>query len=261
MKEKKDGLSQLTRKNAARLRSGRAGALGPIEVLLMKSRGKRDGSRGLPSPTREGLWLPPRMQQEQDRYAEYTDRTWGALQIAAADTYTQMAVLCDRLRDNASALASLQAEKSESDARPAALATRRRGEEDLTESQVLARRQKEEARKSAPLAAKIRQLEEERRILRQNLSLLYRKICEANHVTRHVCERVMNHSLQRMDVYWDSAYACHPKAAQMPVTPEFTLVPAAEQTYFAQHDPLLRTVEALLQEEGRDDHSISKEVA
>ncbi len=246
MRHNEDGLRQLTRKNAAMLRSGKARSLGPAETLFMRWAGRSDASRGLPCQAEDEVWISPRMRQEQDRFAEFTDRTWGALQIAAAPSYTRMGALCDRLQEILSELDGLRRDRQERDRSRGSLSDRRHGEENLSESQVQSRRRREEAKKSAPLGARIRSLEEEAANLRGALSALLHDVKEANHVTRLICERVMHHSLQRMDVYWNSAYAHHPKAGQMPAVPQITLIPVAEETYFTQHEPLLTRAQAVL---------------
>ena len=244
MKREEKGLAQLTRKNTALLKSGRMASLGPIETIRLRTRGRSDGSRGIPCPGRDGAWLSPLMRQEQDRFAEFSDRTWGKLQIAASEPYAQMAQICDRIR---AAERELEEQRNADSNRQTASYTRRKlGEEALSDSQIQARRQREDDKSRAPRLAQIQSLEQTVITLRLQLSKIYHEIEEANHVTMLICERVMNHSLQRMDVYWNSAYAKHPKAAQMPVIPEITLTPMAEETYFAQHETLLQAAEEIL---------------
>ena len=261
MNKNQTSLAVLRRKQNRKLRSGRAKSLGPVESISMKICGRIDASRGLPAKKDAEGWSSPLMCKESHRFEEFTARSWGDLALAAADSYISLANLTDSLSICEKEREKLAAEIAGNKGKTIPLNQRKHGEEVLTDSQVQARRQREEARRHAPLAAKLQALEQRIRNEAQALTALRNEIAEAENVTGLVCDRVAKHSQQRMDVYWNAAYAKHPENAKMPAVPDFTIRDIACEAYRMQHAPLMQRATELLDRLGNLNKEEEKEVA
>ena len=109
---------------------------------------------------------------------------------------------------------------------------RKRGEEELSESQVIARRKREDAKRMAQIHAGVVRLENELTEKYLELSDLQHNAEELTKVVRLLCERVMMHTNQRLDIYWRAVLRVHPDRDRMPmIVKEVSIIPRAEQTY------------------------------
>ena len=227
----------------------KAKSLGPVESVCMKRSGRKDGKEGLPCPDDKKIWHSPLMDRECERYSEFCEKAWGNLQTEVEDSYVELANLVDL-----AIMKERQLHELEETLDKAALASpgnetlsaRKHGEEDLLESQVRARRLREEQKRLAPLKGKIALLEDELGLLKTDISKMANQIYESQNTTRLQCETVMIHTRQRLCVYWYAAYLHHPDRNKMPVSYEFDLASPAESTYLSQHRNLIAEVTRII---------------
>ncbi len=215
-----------------------------FELFMLKYAGWKDGKAGLPKQTEAGDWTSARLRKELDAYEEYCDVAWGKLQVDLRWAY----MACDSFIDEILRLKERCAYE-----KPPELPTdtpayhiRKRGEEALSETQVFARRKREA---EARLASKRREFSHTQQAIREcyeELSLLHSFILEANHAVSLVCERVMNHTRQRIDVYWRAAYRVHPEKERLPAPYAPLRLSNAEAIYREHHTGTESAIEKLL---------------
>lgn len=136
---------------------------------------------------------------------------------------------------------------------------RRKGEDNLTDAQIRARRKAEKEKKLGPVKKKVASLEQELKNSEEAFSALYSKLVEDDNTTRLICHRVRNHILMRLDVYWNSALRRHPDGASMPVVPVIELEDEAEEAYLSLHKVLMKRAAVI--RDAVQDGAAEKEVA
>ena len=136
---------------------------------------------------------------------------------------------------------------------------RKKGENNLTDAQIRARRKAEKEKKLAPVKKKVAGLEQELKNAEEAFSSLHSKLIEDDNTTRLICHRVRDHILMRLDVYWNSALRCHPDGASMPVVPVIELADEAEEAYLSLHKVPMKRAAAI--RDAIQDEAAEKEVA
>lgn len=137
--------------------------------------------------------------------------------------------------------------------------TRKKGEDNLTDAQIRARRKAEKEKKLAPVKKKVAGLEQELKNAEEAFSALHSKLVEDDNTTRLICHRVRDHILMRLDVYWNSALRRHPDGASMLMVPVMELKDEAEEVYLSLHKVLMKRAAAI--RDAIQDEAAEKEVA
>lgn len=229
------------------LHKGKVKSLGLFETLKMKLLGWLDGRRGLPREDDEHGWRSPHLDREVRAYEEFCGRMWGGLQIESETAYARMGDMLDKIAQTERLLGeAMEKLKASIQLENATGIERKNGEERLTDAQVKSRREKEKAARLSPAKNHVASLENTLSTSLQELFAARNDVREKENSTRMVCARVMEHTAQRLDVYWHSALKKHPEHDSMPVIPCVELKNDAERIYMEAHRSLLQKTEALL---------------
>lgn len=242
------------------LRRGRVRALGPVESMKMRTRGRSDARCGFPRQGEDGRWLSAALKQELDAYEEFGAATWGRMQIDMEPLHREAARRIDEILRLRREIARCRREAPD---QPdlAELTVRRRGEEALTDKQIRDRRLRECKKRAAPYHAKLRGLLDQLRAAEEALEQLRSRIVESDNAARMICARVHDHTQMRIDVYWGEAVRIHPRGDEMPPVPQLSAVSKAEQTYVQRHRALYEKLETVLAEMTGRDNDDQMEVA
>ena len=216
------------------LRKGKAKGLGLLETIHMNYLGKKDGKQGIPKENDEGEWISSVMNKEKNEYEEYCGKIWGMISEVLEEKYKKCAVLDNEISLLGKKLDAARA--ANKNAAPLTNFARKRGEEDLADSQIIARGKREEEKRMSALRAKVERLEDE-------LSSKYMELAELQHyaeeltkLARMICERVMSHINQRLDIYWRAVLKFHAERDGMPmVVRELSITPRGETKYLSQN--------------------------
>ncbi len=224
-----------------KVNTGQGRKVGFLEAIVLKVTGFFDGRKGLPRRTDDKGWYSPFMNRDVNSYEEFCSHMWGSLQIENEEDYARLEELMDGILRNQSLLMGakedlIEASKGGSVQEP----LRKKGEDKLTDTQVLARRKAEKNKRLVPLKNEVSRLEQELREAEAALSDLHSKLAEDDNTTRLICHRVREHILMRMDVYWNSALRHHPDSIAMPVVPVMELKEEAEEVYLRPHKELMQ---------------------
>lgn len=238
--------SKMTGNRISWLHKGKLKGIGFFEGIVLKIRGRIDGSRNLPRECGDGHWLSPHLDREIRSYDEFSDTMFGQLQFEKQDEYERLGTLMDSLALTRSQLASAEADLAAALSMESGVDTsRKHGESKLTDAQVAARRANERDKRLAPLRRRVSELQSKLVEESDKFSTLRNKIIEDNNSTRMICARVRDHLLQRMDVYWNSAMLKHSENARMPVVPSIEVTSRAEEIYMEPHKALIQRAELL----------------
>lgn len=224
-----------------KVNTGRGKKVGFFESIGLKIKGFCDGRKGFPRQTDKNDWFSPFMNQEVNSFGEFCSHTWGSLQIENEGEYACLEELMDGIRQKKGLLEVAKSDlavaaKRENDSESA----RKKGEDNLTDAQIRARRKAEKEKKLAPVKKKVAGLEQELKNEEEAFSALHSKLVEDDNTTRLICHRVRDHVLMRLDVYWNSALRRHPDGASMPVVPVIELENEAEEAYLSLHKVLMK---------------------
>lgn len=233
-----------------RLRSldkGKIKNIGIIENIRLKLAGNSDGARGFPRPMDDGKWRSSFIDKEVNAYEEFCSRMWGSLQIEAESDFTRIGELIDSINHLWVELNKAKDNLTEHSKDDQTLSVRKKGEEKLTESQVKARRSRERNKRLAPARGKVSSLESKIAIQIEEFLELKNYVDEASNTTRMICNRLKDHTLQRIDVYWSYALRKHPDAMKMPTIPHVDLSCDAEKVYMTPHKDLIQKADKLIQ--------------
>ena len=222
------------------LNQGRSKDIGIVERFILSFRGRRDGLNKMPGLNEEGIWTTPVLKQEEARYDEYCDRMWGYDQIRCNDIFVEAETLLDDIRYKSGELEKVRRQKKDLTMELTGVpAYRKRGEEELSDSQVTARRQRENEERIAPYSGKIHTLEE---AISQDFADLFRLLnflIESGNAFRYICDRQKNHTLQRINVYWNMLLKSHPEKEKLPVCLRLDLKAEAEEVFNRQHENVM----------------------
>ncbi len=214
------------------LKKGKTKGLLLSETVRMFWLGTRDGKNGIPRENEEKVWMSAIINKQKNEYEEYCDQKWGYLQIELNDCHER----CDVLMKEICLIGSkLEAAREKEKKYEPVLIEKRRGEEGLSDNQILARRRREEARKKAKNHQEVANLEDELSTKYHDLAQEHNHIVESTNSVRMICERVMNHTNQRLDIYWRAVLKVHPEKERMPMVVTELKEPQAETTYRMQH--------------------------
>lgn len=249
MLPKDDALYRQTRKEARRrlrqVQNGRVHYLGPLERLTLSIAGRIDGARSQPREISDGSWSSPLIRKETDALEEHCDRVWGTELVRLEPYHVRIGQLVTDI-----ARLERQLRKSETEDVPVKeefLAMRKRGEEQLTDAQVCARRQREYDRRVDAARSRTDAVENTLAAHYLELAKLHSIVTDAENEARLCCERVTNHTKQRIDAYWRAALRTHPEQQRMPAyllpLPETN----AERTYFQLHSSTNTAAKGLLE--------------
>lgn len=243
-----------------KVNTGKGKKVGFFESIGLKIKGFCDGRKGFPRQTDKNDWFSPFMNQEVNSFEEFCSHTWCSLQIENEGEYARLEELMDGIRQKKRLLEAAKADFAvaatrENDSEFA----RKKGEDNLTDAQIRARRKAEKEKKLAPVKKKVAGLEQELKNAEEAFSDLYSKLAEDDNTTRLICHRVRDHMRMRLDVYWNSALRCHPDGTSMPVVPVMELKGEAEEAYLSLHKVLMKRAVAI--RDAIQDEAAEKEVA
>lgn len=211
---------------------GRTKGLFVFEIIYMFLLGIMDGRNGVPKETAEGTWMSSIMNKQKNEYEEYCDEKWGSLQIDLCDLHER----CDVLMKEIPLIANkLEIAREQEKKYVPLLTVKKRGEEALSDNQVKARREREEARRKLKNHEEVARLENELLAKYIELSETHNHIVEETNGIRLICERVMKHVNQRLDIYWRAVLRVHPDKDHMPMVVTELGEPLAEKTYLLHH--------------------------
>ena len=174
-----------------KVNNGKGKKIGSFEAICLKIRGFCDGRKGFPRQTDSNDWYSPFMNQEVNSFGEFCSHTWGSLQIENEGEYARLEELMDGIRQKKGLLEMAKADLAvaatrENDSEFA----RKKGEDNLTDAQIQARRKAEREKKLAPLKSKVAGLEQELKSTEEAFSVLHSKLIEYYNTTRLICHRV-----------------------------------------------------------------------
>lgn len=243
-----------------KVNNGKGKKVGSFEFIFLKIRGFCDGRKGFPRQTDSSDWYSPFMDQEVNSFGEFCSHTWGSLQIENEGEYVRLEKLMDSIRQTKGLIEMARADLAVAVKREGDLeSARKKGEYNLTDAQIRARRKAEKEKKLVPVKKKMAGLEQELKNAEEEFSALHSKLVEDDNTTRLICHRVRDHILIRLDVYWNSALRRHPDGASMPVVPVIELKDEAEEAYLSLHKVLMKRAATI--RDAIQDEVAEKEVA
>ena len=220
-----------------KLARGKTEAPRVTERIVLKYNGWKDGRNGFPKADHDGRWSSPRVKQEIDAYEEFCSKVWGSLQIDMERMHQEVEYLIRSIIGMERSLARLKGnpptEKEDEDTDHHVI--RRAGEEELTDDQVRNRRKREREKETAPYFSQIRELEARIQNAYCELNEITSYIVEASNAVRLISERTMNHTRQRIDIYWNAAIRNSKNKEEIPISVDVFLPSESEKTYMSQH--------------------------
>ena len=218
-----------------------------FEKWQLVRQGIKDGASELVRPVSGKEWSSSFISRESNSLNEYCDKVWGLLQIDNLEILCRLGELSEDMEECSRQIGEINERiETMTEAQTGEAISRKRGEEALSEGQVKERRARERAKRLAPLYLKKSRLEERISEGFEEASILRNRMMENCNSARMVCERSRAHTYQRIDVYWHAAMLTSPSSKDMPVVPAVELSPKAEETYFRNHDALLRETDERL---------------
>lgn len=251
---------KLRKQRHKKLGNGKGKKVGFFESIGLKITGGRDGSKGVPRLTDDNAWYSTFMNREVNSYEEFCSHIWGSLQIENEDKFAKLEELMDGIRHKKERLEDARynlevAYRRENDSET----IKKKGEDKLTDAQVGRRRRAEKENRLTPLKNKVAGLELELKEAEEAFANLHSRLVEDDNTTRLICHRVKDHTLMRIDVYWNSALMHHPEGASMPVIPTLELRNDSEVAYLHPHKELMKRAASI--HEAIQDENNEREVA
>ncbi len=226
----------------ALLRS-KAKGLGFFESITLRIKGLIDGGRGLPKQEGTG-WSSPFLHRELNRNSEHCARLWGISQLVNETKYIRLRELSELVPQLQDSLTNTRHQLAKELA--ASDCSARHGEERLTPGQILRRRSTEREKRLSPIRSELSALESRFSKSREELISLYCYLTEDRNSTRALCAKSMEHTRQRIDLYWGSCRIRHNERENLPAAPDVHPVFRAEEAHLSNHAAAMKQAEALL---------------
>lgn len=237
-------MTQDKKRRIRELQRGRVKSISLLEHIYLTIQGRRDGKLGLPREDDVCAWNSPILQKELDAQEEKCEKLWGTSQILLQPYYIRtesLLTVIAQLQQKIAERTSLLEAPSED-----ALTARKRGEEHLSEEQVHARRSRETEKRNAGIRAQIKAYRDEMEQHYEELAVIQRYIKESDHTARMTCQRIKDHTRQRIDCYWRAAFRTHPDNNRLPAAPAVLNETSAELTYHSQYEQLDQAIDQAL---------------
>lgn len=227
--------SKFSRYMMRSLKRGKKAKLCLSEMFILAVSGYKDGKCGLPKVDAAGEWTSPKIQKERNACCESQRKIYGTLQIRLEKEYRRANQLADKLEVYERRLNELKMQQQE---RPAEEELRRRrGEEALSDMQVQRRRQREYERMREKYNVAEAELREKLETDLEELIEVKSYLFQMNREADLVSDRIMSHTQQRIDFYWDAAMHADPKVCQeMPVTYRSLPIPEVTAEHRSVHE-------------------------
>lgn len=217
-----------------RIKHSKCKNLTRLEKSILVKRGRSDGIKGLPKEDANGEWISPFIYEEKHSCQEESNKLWGLLQIELEQTYAEIDALIDKMTKSIRTIENKKNVYSEIQ-NSEALNVRKKGEEDLSESVVRSRREKEQERKISPIKADIGRIEKEMESAYERLIELRGIALEKTNATKITAQKIEEHTFQRINAYWNAAYEKHPIKDKMPPIAKVDISSSGEETYRNSH--------------------------
>lgn len=240
------------------LRTGKVKNIGIFESIRLKQKGTNDGNVGLPKIDVDEIWNSPQLEQEKHAYRECCEKMWGKLQISTKNDYAEVNRLSDLIDKCLKDIDALKIIIGEIESK-ANSGDRKAGEENLTESQVSSRRLRESSRETQNYRVKIEALRNTMDESYVKLIKLRSRLLELNNAMHLICEKIKNHSKQRVDVYWRASFETHKEQDNMPAMANFKLESDAEERFMLRHENITKkALQAITLYENYNSEDLSK---
>ncbi|MBO4926724.1 MAG: hypothetical protein J5379_00515 [Clostridiales bacterium] len=228
--------------------SDQTSSLSKQEKKLMKKLGKTDGRNGLPRKADNGVVTSPIIDQMVNEFEEYNLRSWTLHEVKILDYLTELRIALDRVKDAEQACALAQEELDAISASLDSLPIEvKDGESKLSKEAVTMRRVREREKEKASYVSRVKQKKAELSSCVNTIFNTRSLIYEANNANRMVTEKVLYHTRQKLDYYWNFAMKKHPDKLKLPVLPTaIIIIPKGEITYFEHHREVLLEADEIL---------------
>lgn len=235
----------LRNKRLKSLEKGKARSLGIFEILSMKFAGWTDGRKGLLRKSEDGSWQSSRLKEEIDTYEEFCEDLYGRLKFEEEEEFKKLNTLLDGVVIQNKDLSVAQKSLDSVLGKEISLNSRKAGEENLSEAQVMARRNHERNKQIQPY---YNDVEEKRRTLNQTVEEIYKclsHVREGFDSTCKIAHRLQQHCQRRIDVYWRSAMR---QNGELPPVSNINFTNYSEQDYRNHYEKLEKRAEMLRNE-------------
>ncbi|MFI3212751.1 MAG: hypothetical protein R3Y24_05360 [Eubacteriales bacterium] len=197
--------SNLRNKRLKKLNRGKLKSLGIIEKISMKYAGWVDGRNGFLRCDINGVWQSSILKHEVDSYEEFLSTQFGLLKVEEEDEFKQLNILFDKVNPLRKKLSTAQQALSSVLKEELDLTLRKEGEENLTETHITARRNRERSAYVHSFREEVRGYETQLSILIEDIFERLSQVKESFDSTLQITNRLLLHHQRRVDVYWRSA--------------------------------------------------------
>ncbi|MEG1502305.1 MAG: hypothetical protein RR370_02840 [Synergistaceae bacterium] len=227
------------------LDKGKTKSLGFIENLLMKYAGRVDARKGLLRCNTEGIWQSSTLKQEVDSYEEFCAQQLAWLKIEEEENFKKINTLFYKVIPLKIKFVDARENLKVTMVKEVDVIERKEGEENFTEAQVIARRNRE---KSEQLKALLDDVEKYEKQLLTIVDDIFEKLSHINESFDSmikITNRILQHCHRRVNVYWRSAM-CH--MTDIPALPNIVFSNLSEQSFAQHYDNVAERAEKLYEE-------------
>lgn len=234
-----------SKKRLKTLNKGKTKSLGFIERMSMKYAGWVDGRKGLLRCNANGIWQSSTLKQEIDSYEEFCAKQFADLKVEEEEEFRQMNILFDKIIPLRKKLDDAKRQLSVVIGKEMNQIERKEGEENLTEVQVIARRNREREEQLQPLRKKVITYETQLSATIEDIFTRLSQVKESFDSTIKGTNRILQHCQRRVDLYWHSAMCYIP---DLPALPNVVFSDASEQAFATHYNKVVEKAENLRME-------------
>lgn len=237
--------AKLRNRRLKNLDKGKTRSLGIVERLSMKYAGRVDGRKGLLRCNADGIWQSSALKQEVDSYEEFCAQQMAGLKVEEENEFKEMNILFDKVIPLRKKLFEARKRLSAAMGEEVNLAERKEGEENLTEAQVNARRNRERTEQLQPLRDAVEEYEKKLSATVDEIFVRLSQVKESFDSTVKIINRLQQRCQRRVDVYWRSAMRYMP---ELPALPSVIFSNVSEQAFFRHYENVAERAEKLRRE-------------
>ena len=213
------------------------------EERQLRRMGKKDGKMGHPSVDSDGKLMSPNIEKEHEALKEKCNEIWALLQLQDERNFSKMKDLFGKTKRMEQELTKANAELAEKLSQIPDLSLRKNGDENLNDAQVVMRRRREYEAEIKPYKDRVQSIRSEMMGSVMEAEKTLTEITERQNYTRLRCQKLFDHTRQRIDIYYRAALIKHPQRQNMPLSVKVDLIHEAEATFLSQHHDYVKQAE------------------
>lgn len=224
---------------SSRLAVDKPGGLGLFETISLRLKGRTDGKHHI-FCNQNDEWTSPNLVQEIHRYEVEAEKMWGDLQACITELYVELSKTNRTIKELKKKVQDLSSQVATIDGIVAPV-VRKAGEEDIPESIVADRRQREQFQANKHVYQQLQEARDQLAKCEIDATQLRDSILSNVKTAKYCSDMHASYMRERISCYWHSVYR-YSMESDMPAEPTVYLCSDFETSFLERNRQILEDV-------------------